>query len=212
MTKLRFTTKLPGFSLIEIAFVLIIVGILAGASFKGKELLDNARLNSDADELNKILIATNLYRETYNYWPGDDPNAQDNFGQQVKNGDGDNLLSPDEQKQFWSHLNEAGFLQSSQEPQLKLNALVFANTDPKELAQLDNDIDESSSELFLIVKQSNGDGAFTPLQAKRLTKLLPDFKTIITHGKNAKKGDCVLDNGRLNLKNKGKACIVLIKF
>lgn len=199
-----FQKKLPGFSLIEIAFVLIIIGILAGASFKGKELLDNARLNAAFDEINKVILATTMYKENYDYWPGDDPNAQDNFGANIVDGDGDNMISEAEAKQFWSHLHAAELLDSPQPPQLKIGGSLQIKSSPNN--------NQSVSGPFLALQQENGEGTLTPLQAQHLLKKFPSHKSFLLEGTNGKKGECALENGRPNLKNKKAVCVLYVGF
>ncbi|GHS95182.1 hypothetical protein AGMMS49949_09400 [Alphaproteobacteria bacterium] len=51
----------PGFSLIEISIVLVIVGILMGSVFKGKNLLDQAKVNATVTEFLQIQAAVSSY-------------------------------------------------------------------------------------------------------------------------------------------------------
>lgn len=73
----RITQK--GFTLIEMAIVLVIIGFILGMVFKGKELIDSAKVKSLAAQYNKFLYAFNTFHERYGFYPGDGctiPNPQ----------------------------------------------------------------------------------------------------------------------------------------
>jgi prepilin-type N-terminal cleavage/methylation domain-containing protein len=61
-----------GFTLVEIAVVLVIIGLLLGAILKGQELIENSRVKSAASEINSIKAATYGYLDRYKSLPGDD--------------------------------------------------------------------------------------------------------------------------------------------
>lgn len=57
--------KIKAFSLIEMSIVLVVIGLIAGAVFKGRELLENAKIRSIASDLQQYDMAINNYQETY---------------------------------------------------------------------------------------------------------------------------------------------------
>ena len=61
-----------GFTLVEIAIVLVIIGLLLGGVLKGQELIENGRIKSAANDLNGISAAYNSYLDRYRRVPGDD--------------------------------------------------------------------------------------------------------------------------------------------
>lgn len=65
-----------GFTLVEIAIVLVIIGLLLGGVLKGQELIENGRVKSAANDFNGILAAHNSYFDRYRRLPGDDGNTQ----------------------------------------------------------------------------------------------------------------------------------------
>ncbi|MBM3115961.1 type II secretion system protein [Jeongeupia naejangsanensis] len=72
------TTRQGGFTLVELAIVLVIVGLILGLAFKGRDLIDGARVKSAQAGANKIQAAINIYFERYGAYPGDGcltPNA-----------------------------------------------------------------------------------------------------------------------------------------
>ncbi|MFC4159811.1 type II secretion system protein [Chitinimonas lacunae] len=69
-----------GFTLIELAMVLVIIGLLVGGVLKGRELIDSARLRNIIGDFDGIAAAVQVYRERYRALPGDDPGATESRG------------------------------------------------------------------------------------------------------------------------------------
>jgi prepilin-type N-terminal cleavage/methylation domain-containing protein len=65
-------TRASGFTLIEIAIVLVIIGLLLGAVLKGQELIENAKIKNGANDLNGVASAYNAYIDRFHRLPGDD--------------------------------------------------------------------------------------------------------------------------------------------
>ena len=61
-----------GFTLVEIAIVLVIIGLLLGGVLKGQELIENGRVKNAANDMNGIVAAYNSYLDRYRKVPGDD--------------------------------------------------------------------------------------------------------------------------------------------
>jgi len=64
-----------GFTLVEIAIVLIIIGLLLGAVLKGQEMIEQSKIKRVINDFNAISAAVMTYRDRYGNLPGDDPNA-----------------------------------------------------------------------------------------------------------------------------------------
>ena len=64
-----------GFTLVELAIVLVIVGLLIGGILKGQELIAATRVNSTVTQIKAIETATYTFLDTYGGMPGDLPNA-----------------------------------------------------------------------------------------------------------------------------------------
>nr|WP_314898890.1 prepilin-type N-terminal cleavage/methylation domain-containing protein [uncultured Deefgea sp.] len=60
-----------GFTLVELAIVLVIIGLILGAAFKGKDLIDGAKVKNLSASYNKVTAAFNSYFDKYGNYPGD---------------------------------------------------------------------------------------------------------------------------------------------
>ena len=60
-----------GFTLVELAIVMIIIGLLIGGILKGQELVSNARVASSVSQVKAIDAAISTFRDAYNGFPGD---------------------------------------------------------------------------------------------------------------------------------------------
>jgi len=61
-----------GFTLVEIAIVLVIIGLLLGGVLKGQELIENSKVKSVINDFNGIKAAYYAYQDRYKRLPGDD--------------------------------------------------------------------------------------------------------------------------------------------
>lgn len=66
-----------GFTLVELAIVMTIIGLLIGGILKGQELMENARLTATISQVKAIEAAVTTFRDSYNAIPGDMSNASD---------------------------------------------------------------------------------------------------------------------------------------
>ncbi|MDH5426511.1 MAG: prepilin-type N-terminal cleavage/methylation domain-containing protein [Gammaproteobacteria bacterium] len=75
-----------GFTLVEIAIVMVIIGLLLGGVLKGQEVITNARLKNINNEYNGVSAAVYSYQDRYRALPGDDAAADAHVGGTVSNG------------------------------------------------------------------------------------------------------------------------------
>ena len=80
-----------GFTLVELAIVLVIIGLLIGGVLKGSELIQGAKIKAAAKEPDELRSAYFGYLDRYNKKPGDD-DTQNSRWSDVANGDGDGRI------------------------------------------------------------------------------------------------------------------------
>ncbi|MGZ5094819.1 MAG: prepilin-type N-terminal cleavage/methylation domain-containing protein [Burkholderiales bacterium] len=107
-----------GFTLIEIAIVLVIIGLLLGGVLKGQELITAARVRNFIQEEDAVKAAYFGFLDRYRALPGDYANAATtitgistvacNGGN--GNGDGQITGANNEDTLVWEHLSKAGFI------------------------------------------------------------------------------------------------------
>jgi prepilin-type N-terminal cleavage/methylation domain-containing protein len=107
-----------GFTLVEIAIVLVIIGLLLGGVLKGQELITQAKIKNIGNDLNGITAAVYSYQDRYKRMPGDDPGAT-RWSIITTAGNGDNSLgtcgysttdNATECRLFWAELRASGFV------------------------------------------------------------------------------------------------------
>lgn len=64
--------KQSGFTLVEIAIVLVIIGLLLGGVLKGQEMIENARIKAVVADMAGVSAAVNTYTDRYRAFPGDE--------------------------------------------------------------------------------------------------------------------------------------------
>ncbi|MCG8381642.1 MAG: prepilin-type N-terminal cleavage/methylation domain-containing protein [Gammaproteobacteria bacterium] len=101
-----------GFTLVEIAIVLVIIGLILGGILKGQELIDSARVRSLSNEMSGIRTAWYAFQDRYNALPGDFVNASTQIDSSLSNGDADGRIESEgsETTLIWQHLSVAGFI------------------------------------------------------------------------------------------------------
>ena len=113
-----------GFTLVEIAIVLVIIGLLLGGVLKGQELITQAKIKNVANDFSGMSAAVYGYQDRYKRFPGDDngaaarwtsPAAVSGNGNAQVGATGvesvfDCSSETGENCQFWQHLRLAGFI------------------------------------------------------------------------------------------------------
>jgi prepilin-type N-terminal cleavage/methylation domain-containing protein len=125
-------SKQTGFTLIEIAIVLVIIGLLLGGVLKGQELINSAKVKNLATDFKNIPVYIYGYQDKFRALPGDDAQAQshvqgasnaqtpttcnNNVAPASGNCTGNGLIDglwnsttlTDEVQLFWQHVRLAG--------------------------------------------------------------------------------------------------------
>ena len=106
-----------GFTLVEIAIVLVIIGLLLGGILKGQELVQNARVRNLADQQNAVAAAYFAFQDRYRALPGDYAAANTNIPNVVSAPtcatpcvQGNSQITLNERVFAWHHLTNAGFI------------------------------------------------------------------------------------------------------
>jgi len=105
-----------GFTLVEIAIVLVIIGLLLGGILKGQEMITQAKIKNVIADFSGISAAYHGYQDRYRTIPGDDPGATRWTGATAGNGNGvvtgayNSTTVTDESRLWWDHLRRAGFV------------------------------------------------------------------------------------------------------
>lgn len=109
--------KQKGFTLIEIAIVLVIIGLLLGGVLKGQELINTARVRALNNTVDGITAAWFSFQDRYRAFPGDYTQSVVNLPNAPAPGDGNGLVgdaggadSPAERAMVWMHLQSAGYI------------------------------------------------------------------------------------------------------
>ena len=114
-----------GFTLIEIAIVLVIIGLLLGGVLKGQELINSAKVKNLASDFKNIPVFIYGYQDKFKALPGDDKDVDAHLGTTLctptcvatagTHGDGvingnwnDTLAQDSEAFRFWQHVRFAG--------------------------------------------------------------------------------------------------------
>jgi len=111
--------KQRGFTLIEIAIVLVIIGLLLGGVLKGQELITSARVRNLISQQDGIKAAYFGFLDRYRALPGDYTAATTNINGVgatpcgTGNGDGNGQITGNEAILSWEHLSKAGFINGS---------------------------------------------------------------------------------------------------
>jgi len=110
--------KQAGFTLIEIAIVLVIIGLLLGGVLKGQELITSARVRNLISQQDGIKAAYFGFLDRYRALPGDYNAAATTIAGVAVNGDADGQVELNnganlEHILVWDHLSHAGFVTGS---------------------------------------------------------------------------------------------------
>src|SRR3954463_3655671 len=129
--------RASGFTLVEIAIVLVIIGLLLGGILKGQEMITQAKIKNSIADFSGISAAYHGYQDRYRAIPGDDPNAAGRWttAPAAVSGNGNGVVagtynnggaavpSAVESCSFWDHLRKSGFV-SGNGPTQPFNALT----------------------------------------------------------------------------------------
>lgn len=106
--------------MIEIAIVMVVIGLLLGGVLKGQEMIENAKISNLRNDIDGVSAAIYAYQDRYRAMPGDDAKADiTNRGwDDAVAGNGNALLNSrnafnagnSETQRMWQHLRYAGLI------------------------------------------------------------------------------------------------------
>ena len=104
-----------GASLTELAIVIAIIALIATLVTSGVNIRKASQIRSFVSDINSFQISVESFLSKYRELPGDMGDAQDYWGSNTTNGDGDDLIEYPatgnmEALRAWQHLSLAGFI------------------------------------------------------------------------------------------------------
>jgi prepilin-type N-terminal cleavage/methylation domain-containing protein len=117
-----------GFTLVEIAIVLVIIGLLLGGILKGQELINSAKVKNLANDFRTIPTYIYGYQDKFKALPGDDAAANQHItgatvattggtvGNGVIEGNWNSTTQTDESFLFWQHVRLANLAAGPTDP------------------------------------------------------------------------------------------------
>jgi len=108
-------TQQTGFTLVEIAIVLVIIGLILGGVLKGQVLIDNAKYKNFVKQVESYRAAVYTFQDTYRALPGDIGVITALDGATAGDGNGvidgaECNIDEEESCKVWSHLRYAGII------------------------------------------------------------------------------------------------------
>lgn len=99
-----------GFTLVELAIVMTIIGLLIGGILKGQEMVQNARITATVAQVRSYQAATDAFKDRFDQMPGDIVNATSKLpdcsaSTYCYNGNGDTIIGTPQTN--WSHNDQS---------------------------------------------------------------------------------------------------------
>ncbi|MDR2165823.1 MAG: prepilin-type N-terminal cleavage/methylation domain-containing protein [Zoogloeaceae bacterium] len=129
-----------GFTLVEIAIVLVIIGLLLGGVLKGQELISSAKVKSLGNDFRHAQVMLYGYQDKYRRLPGDDNGAVARWSLEAGHqGNGNGVIAgrwdaetptaANESVLLWEHLRRANLMTGSTDFSSATAAALPANSE-----------------------------------------------------------------------------------
>jgi len=201
-----------GFSLIEVAIAIVVIGLIASFSLKGRDLINSAKLKSVANQVSTFRIAVQGFVDKYGALPGDFSEARESIKDSLQNGSGSGIISSvDDAKRFWQHLMASDLISAeliNGYPVSKIGGYYTVS----------NNIPNRPG-LWIILCNGTTDnrsfvGAISSEDAHTIDKNNdtgnPETGEIQALKSSSASGECFI-NSKYNLQNKNKDCVLLFR-
>lgn len=117
MRRMKYRAQ-SGFTLIELAIALVIIGLLLGGVLLGQDLIGGGKRSAVISDIGTYKAAVRQFRDTYSHLPGDMPNASRYWPSCDAtpancDGDGDGHVSGAEVLRAWQQLTDSEVIEGS---------------------------------------------------------------------------------------------------
>lgn len=107
-----------GFTLVEVALVLILVSMVLSGTMHGAELINSTHVRGLAADFQDVRKDLTLYQDRYRSQPGDDATATSHLGATTQSGNGNGVVDGNwydsdggsEASRIWQHFRMAGLI------------------------------------------------------------------------------------------------------
>lgn len=201
-----------GFSLIEVAIAVVIIGLITGLALKGSELIRTAKLKAVTIQANTIKVVSQIFADKYGGLPGSISNATKILGDTTDGRADDTFTSVDDAKRFFSHLNAAGLISLEMRNGLPISKLGGIFT-------VSSKIDGHPGVWLVLCGSTNDNKKFTailtPEEGYSIDKnddtgdpITGDIQAIKGDGSSS---DCISGH-EYNFKSKDRNCVLLFRI
>lgn len=128
MTKSSFKKDQTGFTLVEVAIVMVIIGLLIGGVLKGQAMIQNAKVKGIVKQADELRAAVMAFYDKYGVYPGDESKDAVPPGTDWE-GDGDGQIeNSQEQYEVYRDLQLTGLISGSYNGTSDLPNHAFGDT------------------------------------------------------------------------------------
>jgi prepilin-type N-terminal cleavage/methylation domain-containing protein len=108
-----FMNKQKGFTIIEMAFVLIIIGIIISGILNAGQIIENSKANDAMTTIKDLQNASALFKNQFSYLPGDWVYTANQIPNVTSSsGDGNGFISANESDGAMTQMFNAGFIRT----------------------------------------------------------------------------------------------------